>query len=388
MLNRRMLRVKAMQALYGYFTAVESLREVKRIELEEAYALDPAKHDFADKALFEERKKQAVKLFNDNILSGKVEEAEGVEAEVIENVNSALESYENLIQKEARVRKNDMRKEAERLQDTYLKLLLLPIEIEQREKLDSEKEDKAYIAKDKKIYPFIDNEIVRKLKESDLLQKEAARSSISWDNEHDEIKTWYREQIRTSESLQHFFGGKKPADLPENDIVLELFKRVVFKNEAIASFLESNHLQWAENQPIVKSMVVKTIKALQDGEEFELAELTKNGEEDFKFLECLFTDTIKQSDFLEEIIQSKTMNWDVDRIALTDRVILKIALVEMMNSPSIPVKVTINEAIEISKMYSTPKSKQFVNGVLDVLSNELTSSGKIRKSGRGLIDNK
>lgn len=388
MLNRRILRVKAMQALYGHFTAVESLREVKRIELEEMHALDPAKHDFADKALFEERKKQAVKLFNDNILTGKVDKVESVEDEVIENVNSALDEYENLVQKEARVRKNDMMKEAERLQDTYLKLLLLPIEIEQREKLDSEKEDKAYIAKDKKIYPFIGNEIVRTLKESDLLQKEAARSSISWDNEHDEIKTWYREQIRTSELLQHFFGGKKPEDLPENDIVLELFKRVVFKNEAIASFLESNHLQWVENQPIVKSMVVKTIKALQDGEEFELAELTKNGEEDFKFLERLFMDTIKQNDFLEEIIQSKTMNWDVDRIALTDRVILKIALIEMMNSPSIPVKVTINEAIEISKMYSTPKSKQFVNGVLDVLSNELTSSGKIRKSGRGLIDNK
>ena len=377
-----------MQALYGHFTAVESLREVKRNELEEIHALDPAKHDFADKALFEERKKQAVNLFNENILAGKVGAADGIEEEVVENVNAALTDYENQVQKEARVRKNDMMKEAERLQDTYIKLLLLPIEIEQREKLDSEKEDKAYIAKEKKLYPFISNEIIRQLKESDLLQKEAARSSISWDAEHDEIKTWYREQIRTSESLQHFFGGEKPADLPENDIVLELFKRLIFKNEAIASFLESNHLQWAENQPIVKSMVVKTIKALQDGEAFELAELTKNGEEDFKFLERLFQDTINQNEFLEEIIQSKTMNWDVDRIALTDRVILKIALVEMMNSPSIPVKVTINEAIEISKMYSTPKSKQFVNGVLDVLSNELTSSGKIRKSGRGLIDNK
>ena len=388
MLNRRILRVKAMQALYGHFTAVESLREVKRNELEEMHALDPAKHDFADKALFEERKKQAVKLFNDNILTGKVGQADGVEAEVIENVNEALSEYESLVQKEARARKNDMMKEAERLQDTYIKLLLLPIEIEQREKLDSEKEDKAYIAKEKKIYPFIGNELVKLLKESELLQKEAARASVSWDNEHDEIKAWYREQIRTADALQHFFGGQKPEDLPENDIVLELFKRLVFKNEAIVSFLEANHLHWTENQPIVKSMVVKTIKALQDGEDFELAELTKNGEEDFKFLERLFMDTINQNEFLEEMIQSKTMNWDVDRIALTDRVILKIALVEMMNSPSIPVKVTINEAIEISKMYSTPKSKQFVNGVLDVLSNELTSSGKIRKSGRGLIDNK
>ncbi len=377
-----------MQALYGHFTAVESLREMKRNELEEMHALDPAKHDFADKALFEERKKQAAKLFNENILTGKVNETNGIEAEVIENVNEALNSYENLVQKEARVRKNDMMKEAQRLQDTYIKLLLLPIEIEQREKLDSEKEDKAYIAKEKKAYPFIGNDIIRRLKESELLQKEAARSSVSWDNEHDEIKTWYREQIRTSEALGHFFGGKKLPDLPENDIVFELFKRVMFKNEAITSFLESTHLHWAENQPIIKSMVVKTIKGLQDGEDLELAELTKNGEEDFKFLERLFTDTIKHNDFLEEIIQSKTMNWDVDRIALTDRVILKIALVEMMNAPSIPVKVTINEAIEISKMYSTPKSKQFVNGVLDVLSNELTSSGKIRKSGRGLIDNK
>lgn len=377
-----------MQALYGHFTAVESLREVKRNELEEMHALDPAKHDFADKALFEERKKQAVKLFNDNILAGKVGQAEGVEDEVVENVNAALLEYENQIQKEARVRKNDMMKEAERLQDTYIKLLLLPIEIEQREKLDKEKEEKAFISKEKKLYPFIGNDLVKQLKESELLQKEAARSSVSWDNDHQEIKSWYRDQIRTSDALQHFFGGQKPADLPENDIILELFKRVVFKNGAIVSFLERNHLQWTENQPIVKSMVVKTIKALQDGEGFELAELTKNGEEDFKFLERLFMDTINQNEFLEEIIQSKTMNWDVDRIALTDRVILKIALVEMMNSPSIPVKVTINEAIEISKIYSTPKSKQFVNGVLDVLSNELTSSGKIRKSGRGLIDNK
>ncbi|WP_421763552.1 transcription antitermination factor NusB [Ekhidna sp.] len=388
MLNRRILRVKAMQALYGYFTAVESMKEVKRNELEEMHALDPAKHDFSDKALFEARKKQAVKLFNENLLKGKVEDAKEAEEEVVRNVNDALSEYESLIHKEARVRKNDMMKEAERLQDTYIKLLLLPIEIEQREKLDSEKEDKAFIAKEKKPYAFIGNKLVQDLKASELLQKEAARSGVSWDNEHQDIKSWYRDQIRTSEALQHFFGGVRKEDTTDNDIVLELFKRVVFKNEAIASYLESNHLHWVENQPIIKSMVVKTIKGLQDGEGLELAELTKNGEDDFKFLERLFMDVVNQNEFLEEIIQSKTMNWDVDRIALTDRVILKLALVEMMNSPSIPIKVTINEAIEISKIYSTPKSKQFVNGVLDVLSNELTSSGKIRKSGRGLIDNK
>ncbi len=386
MLNRRILRVKAMQALYGYFTAVESIKEVKKNELEEIHSLDPAKHDFADKALFEARKKQAVKLFDQNLLKGNVDEPGDTEEEVVANVNSSLLDFENLIQKESRTRKNDMMKEVDRLQDTYLKLLLLPIELEQREKLDSEKEDKAYIPKGKKNYPFIDNELVAKLKESEILSKETTGSNVSWSTDQDEIKRWYREQIRTADALGYYFN--KAGEAPENDVVLELFKRVIFKNEAIVSYFESGHLHWSENQPIIKSMVVKTIKSLQDGDDFELAELTKNGEEDFKFLETLFNTVIDQNEYLEELIQSKTMNWDVDRIALTDRVILKLALVEMMNSPSIPLKVSINEAIEVSKMYSTPKSKQFVNGVLDVLSNELTSSGKIRKSGRGLIDNK
>lgn len=376
-----------MQALYGYFTAEESIKEVKREELQELHSLDPAKHDFADKGLFEARKKLAVRLFNENYLKEEIESEEDIEQEVRDSVNTAIQEFKQLIHKEARARKNEMLKEARHLFDIYLKLLALPLEIEQREKLDSEKEDKAYISKAKKSYPFIDDEVIKQLKESDSFQKEIARNSISWSTELDEVKLWYREQIRTSESLASFFDSKAEPE-NENGIVLELFKRVVFKNETISQYLESTNLHWSENQPIVKSMVVKTIKGLQDGEDFELAELTKNGEEDFKFLERLFSDVIEQNYFLEEMIQSKTMNWDVDRIALTDRVILKLALVEMMNSPSIPVKVTINEAIEVSKVYSTPKSKQFVNGVLDVLSNELTSSGRIRKSGRGLIDNK
>lgn len=377
-----------MQALYGYFTAVESTKEMIRTDLEDQHALDPAKHDFADKALFEARKKKAVQLFNAHTLVGEVKDGGDAEEDVVANVNSALNNYESIVGKEATTRRNEMMKEAQRLYDAYLQLLILPMEFEQREKLDSEKEEKAHLPKAKKLYPFINNPIIALLKESETLSKEVARTGVSWDTDQDLIKTWYREQIRTTESLQHFFGAPKPDDVADNDIVLELFKRVVFKNEAITSYLETKNLQWSENQPIIKSMVVKTIKALQDGEGLELAELTKNGEDDFKFLQRLFSDVIKNDEFLEELIQSKTMNWDVDRIALTDRVILKMALVEMMNSPSIPLKVTINEAIEISKIYSTPKSKQFVNGVLDVLSNELTSSGKIRKSGRGLIDNK
>ena len=387
MLNRRILRVKAMQALYGYFTAVESIKEVKREELREEHSLDPAKHDFADKALFEARKKQAVRLFNQNLLNPEIASEETIEDDVKSSVNDAIDAFNTAIGKEATSRKNEMMKEARKLHETYLKLLVLPLEIEQREKLDQEKEEKAYIAKAKKHYPFIQDPLLLALKSSEVLNKEVARESVSWGNEQDVIKSWYREQIRTSESMEPFFL-EKATEVEGNGVVMELFRRVIFKNDAILSYMEDHHLHWSENQPIIKSMVIKTIKSLQDEEGFELAELTKNGEDDFKFLDRLFADVIRNNDFLEEMIQKRTKNWDVERIALTDRVILKLALVEMMNSPSIPVKVSINEAIEISKLYSTPKSKQFINGVLDVLSNELTSSGKIRKSGRGLIDNK
>ena len=387
MLNRRILRVKAMQALYGYFTAVESIKEVKREELREEHSLDPAKHDFADKALFEARKKQAVRLFNQNLLNPEIASEETIEDDVKSSVNDAIDAFNTAIGKEATSRKNEMMKEARKLHETYLKLLVLPLEIEQREKLDQEKEEKAYIAKAKKHYPFIQDPLLLALKSSEVLNKEVARESVSWGNEQDVIKSWYREQIRTSESMEPFFL-EKATEVEGNGAVMELFRRVIFKNDAILSYMEDHHLHWSENQPIIKSMVIKTIKSLQDEEGFELAELTKNGEDDFKFLDRLFADVIRNNDFLEEMIQKRTKNWDVERIALTDRVILKLALVEMMNSPSIPVKVSINEAIEISKLYSTPKSKQFINGVLDVLSNELTSSGKIRKSGRGLIDNK
>jgi N utilization substance protein B len=102
----------------------------------------------------------------------------------------------------------------------------------------------------------------------------------------------------------------------------------------------------------------------------------------------LYDKTIAGDIELEQIVTDKVRNWDIERVAVLDRVILKLAISEMIHFPSIPVKVTINEYIELSKLYSTPKSKQFINGILDSASAELIKSGRVRKSGRGLIDNK
>jgi N utilization substance protein B len=385
MLNRRILRVKAMQALYAYFTAVESTKEVAREQLKQTHSLDPAKHDFSDKGLFEQRKRQAVRLFNENMQNGQLTTSEDVEETVTSSVQTAISQFQTSIANDARRKKKEMLQEATNIQNIYLKFLILPIELEHREKLEKEKYENQHFKKEPKFFPFLDNTTVQILKQSEVLLGEVKKNHIEWNNEQDEIKNWYRDHIRPNESLASYFDMSSEE---EDNLILDVFKKVVFKNEDIVAFFEKNYLHWSENQPIIKSMVIKSLKTLKEEGKLTFAELTKNGEDDFKFLERLYIDVIQQNEWLDDLIANHTRNWDVDRIAITDRIILKLALVEMMNSPSIPVKVTINEAIEISKTYSTPKSKQFINGVLDVLSNELTSLGKIRKSGRGLIDNR
>src|SRR5690606_20232284 len=136
--------------------------------------------------------------------------------------------------------------------------------------------------------------------------------------------------------------------------------------------------------------VNKTIKMVEENTDDNLAllDLSASWEDDKAFFEELYAETLKDDEKYEAMISESVQNWDVERVALMDKIILKMALCEMHIFRSIPVKVTINEYIEISKVYSTPKSKQFVNGVLDKLSQDLISSGAIRKSGRGLLDNK
>ena len=153
--------------------------------------------------------------------------------------------------------------------------------------------------------------------------------------------------------------------------------------------MEENDLSWDEDRAIIKSLVTKTIKSIPESEEdFELQELSYNWEDDKTFFKKLFEETIDVESKHESLIAEKAKNWDIDRIAVTDKIIMEMAIAEMIHFPSIPVKVTINEYIEIAKRYSTPKSKTFINGMLDTIANELEKSGVVKKSGRGLIDNK
>ena len=148
-------------------------------------------------------------------------------------------------------------------------------------------------------------------------------------------------------------------------------------------------ISWSEDKHILKSMIVKTFKNIEkENDTIDPILLSNNWEEDKDFFEKLFEITVGHDKEYEKLIAEKSKNWDIERIAIMDKIILKMALCEMIHFPSIPVKVSINEYIELSKNFSTPKSKKFVNGILDVLSEELKDQGIIKKSGRVLIDNK
>ena len=172
-------------------------------------------------------------------------------------------------------------------------------------------------------------------------------------------------------------------------IIQKAFSEVILNHGLSETQFENRDISWFQNKAIVRSMMKFTFKSIDEKtSELPFAPLAKNWDDDKSFYEKLFNFTIQFDEEYEELIASKTKNWDKERISMMDKIILKMALSELENFPSIPVKVSINEFIDLSKTYSTPKSKNFINGVLDKLAEELKAKGRIKKSGRGLIDNK
>lgn len=391
MLNRRVFRIKVMQALYSYYLNKESLREVSLQNLLSKYELDPAVHDFADKDLFVAKQQLIEKSFYEKLKAGETNVTDNVTLDDIKEINFAVSSFYDAINAERKLIAKRMSVSARGIFQQYIKLLLIPGELAFLERQDQEKDEKAYLRKEGRwLFHLINNAWIEKLESVKSLVDFSIENKLSWKGEIDTLRTWYRDILKKDQVFIDFHQKDSVTDAETQELMTYLFKKVIFGNEVIENYWIHQDIQWDEDRQILKSMVLKTLKSYnpEAEENFEIKSLSANEEDDFQYFERLFADTLEKDDFLESTIQKSAKNWDMSRIAAIDMVIMKMALTEMMTCPSIPVKVTINEFIEISKNYSTPKSKQFINGILDVLSNKLTSEGLIRKSGRGLIDNK
>jgi N utilization substance protein B len=205
----------------------------------------------------------------------------------------------------------------------------------------------------------------------------------------DRIKGWFRDVIRQDNEYLVYLDKKSPTTDDQKKFINHIFKKVILGKSVINEYFEEEVLRWAEDKEIVKGLVEKTVKSYDGaGGDMSLFTLSVNWDEDKDFMERLYGVASELDPQYKELIAQNTRNWEVDRLPLTDRMILEMAIAELLEFPNIPVKVTINEYIELAKNYSTPKSRQFINGILDVIAKELKDHGAIKKSGRGLIDNK
>jgi len=174
----------------------------------------------------------------------------------------------------------------------------------------------------------------------------------------------------------------------EKDIIKHIFKKIILKSPAIEQVFEEKFINWPVDKEVLQALIAKTFKnfSSEDPRKNKLAEITQNWNDDSEYIIALLGKTIRNTNEYQKLISEKTKNWESDRIALMDTLLMRMAICELVNFPSIPVKVTINEYIEISKVFSTLKSNTFINGILDKILNDLNQQGRIQKAGRGLRD--
>ncbi|MHC2992197.1 NusB antitermination factor [Pontibacter sp. HJ8] len=390
MLNRRTLRIKAMQAIYAYMQAENSDYLLALDQIGEDFAPDLNSMEVQDRKLLEGRKQIAQLLFKEWYETDQFETEES-DKEIINAVNRAIVFYQNTLKKDYKHYSTQMINAVERIYDHYLGTLQILEVLKGLVEDEEEKKEKRFTeAKGPDVKRFLNNRVVERILSNKSYQQHIIRRNISWGSDISEIRLVYRTILKQDETFLNYLALPEPSLSDDLEVVKHIYKNIIFKEKNLQSLFEEQDLNWVENKTIVKSLVNKTIKVFGEETEEEpvLLDLSANWEDDKAFFEELYHQTIQEDDKYEALIAASVKNWDVERVALLDKIILKMALCEMHIFRSIPVKVTINEYIEISKLYSTPKSKQFVNGVLDKMAQELSTKGDIRKSGRGLIDNK
>ena len=380
MLNRRSLRIKGMQSLFAYNTGKVAEYNIFKQKAQDQFLPDLNSMEVQDKEALALKRTQVAELYD--LIHEKGSEAvpEDTADDVHKEAAFFLEKWQERVAESVRPIRQKMISDLQAIYKDYIKLLILLIRTEEEISIHKRKKGISH-------NNFETNQIIRCLKKFEELEAERARKNVSWDTET--VRSWYREILKNEEFFETYDDRASVKFEDDQEFVLSFYKNFIFKNEDIDSYFDSNDISWTENKGILKSMVVKTTKSIEseDSEPLLMA-LSKNWDEDLDFLKELFDLVIKHQDEYAVRIKTKSKNWEIERVALTDRIILQMAIAEMTHFPSIPVKVTINEYIELSKQYSTPKSKQFVNGLLDVLSVDLQKEGLIKKSGRGLLDNK
>jgi N utilization substance protein B len=273
--------------------------------------------------------------------------------------------------------------------DLYHLLLALPIELsDYAEKMMEIRKQKNFPTEEE-LNPnmrFVSNRLIGKLKQNEDLAGYLQQNKVNWVNSQELVKKIYQSMVE-SEVYTNYFATKEDDFQNDRRFCEDFFAEVLLKSEFVFNEFEEQSIYWNDDLDFVVSMVIKTLKKFKEESNINdhLSSLYKD-EEDEEFTVKLFKKTLAKSEENRKTIETYTKNWDVDRVATMDILIMELALTELTEFPSVPIKVTLNEYIELAKYYSTQRSSIFINGVLDRITKDFKEQGKIVKAGRGLLE--
>ena len=278
----------------------------------------------------------------------------------------------------------------ERTYDLYLSLLLVFGELRHIAELRIEERGKKRLPTPEDLNPnrrFVDNPLLKALTASDRLRLECEKRKISWVGNHELFTKMFRDVESSPEHVAYM--SESTADYRRDQgYLVRMFTDQIANSEDLQEVFDARTIYWLEDLDLAAYMVKRSLELVREGSNADtvLDDLARDRQEEQEFVSTLFRRAIQQGEEHENAIAEKSSNWESDRIALSDMILMKMALTEVRIFDQIPVKVTLNEYIEIAKAYSTPKSKNFINGVLDKLFIEMKADGRIHKVGRGLLE--
>ena len=306
-----------------------------------------------------------------------------IRVKVMQSVYAMIKSYDDDVLKEEKFIKYSIK----RMFDLYVLLLDLLVEVQKLAEEKQEISKKKYLATEEDLSPnrkFVENKLIKKIAESSslTLYKEAQHLD-NWSKDDEYIKIIW-DLLQNSDIFSEYLISSDDSFNSDKDFVVTFFKEIVAPNSKLAEYFEGENITWVDDIPFVNTWVVRSLTKQKSANVFKLGSLYKN-QDDQDFVTDLFKKVILNHHSFENDIKIHTPNWETDRIADMDMILIKMGVCEFLNFPFIPTKVSINEYIEIAKDYSSEKSGYFVNGVLDKLSREFLKDKKIVKVGRGLL---
>jgi transcription antitermination protein NusB len=305
-------------------------------------------------------------------------------------VLQALYAYHQSDNRDVKQHEKLLLQSVDKVYEMYIWMLSLISEVVSYAEMDADERSHKHLPTAEDLNPnlkILSNRFIVSLNKNEEYVSAVKKYKVSWSFDPELAKSLFT-ILKNSPEYSEYLQKTDDTLHSDKDVIKFIFKKVILKSLLAEQVFEDKFIFWPVDKDVLQALIAKTFKNFSNDNPKlnKLAEVTANWDEDRQFIVDLFEQSVRYDKEYQEMISKKTQNWEPERIAMMDTLLMKMAITEFINFPSVPVKVTINEYLEISKEFSTPKSNSFINGILDKILYELKADNTIRKTGRGLIE--